>query len=284
MPRSDARLLYIATIAGTIASLAPLAGAQTIVFRSDNDNGVFTPFNSANALTVKYGDSGWLGSNIPPQRLRSITLRMCSTNSFFEGSGDMRFTFNEGDPSGLIFGSGQTLLTATVPGVVFPAAAPGDFVFFEVNIPLNGIVTAGGFNNVGWSIGWTNFNYTGQVGFAVSTANAQPSGFYTNNASFFNGSAWSLFAFSQDPITGVANYTVTIEAQDPCNQSDVAGPNQSTIADGALTADDIIVFLGWYFAADTRADIAGENQSPAPDGSFTADDIIVYLGRYFAGC
>jgi hypothetical protein len=69
-----------------------------------------------------------------------------------------------------------------------------------------------------------------------------------------------------------------------CTQSDVAGPDQSVGADGVLTADDIIVFLGWYFAGDTRADVAGANQSTTPDGQFTADDIIVFLGRYFAGC
>lgn len=65
---------------------------------------------------------------------------------------------------------------------------------------------------------------------------------------------------------------------------DVAGPNQSIGPDGVLGADDIIVFLGWYFANDTRADIAGANQSVVPDGLFTADDIIVFLSRFFAGC
>jgi hypothetical protein len=69
-----------------------------------------------------------------------------------------------------------------------------------------------------------------------------------------------------------------------CGPSDVAGANQNVGADGQLTADDIIVFLGWYFASDTRADVAGANQSTTPDGQFTADDIIVFLGRYFAGC
>ncbi|MCU0688916.1 MAG: hypothetical protein MUE97_04145 [Phycisphaerales bacterium] len=69
-----------------------------------------------------------------------------------------------------------------------------------------------------------------------------------------------------------------------CTLSDVAGPNQSLGLDGTLTADDIIVFLGWYFANDTRADVAGANQSTTPDAQFTADDIIVFLGRYFQGC
>ncbi|MCU0689080.1 MAG: lamin tail domain-containing protein [Phycisphaerales bacterium] len=77
---------------------------------------------------------------------------------------------------------------------------------------------------------------------------------------------------------------VTLSLIQPCSPSDVAGPNQSTGADGALTADDIIVFLGWYFAGDSRADVAGANQSTSPDEQFTADDIIVFLGRYFTGC
>jgi len=66
--------------------------------------------------------------------------------------------------------------------------------------------------------------------------------------------------------------------------ADVAGPDQSVGPDGVLTADDIIVFLGWFFASDERANIAGPDQSTTPDTSFTADDIIVFLGRYFAGC
>jgi hypothetical protein len=70
----------------------------------------------------------------------------------------------------------------------------------------------------------------------------------------------------------------------PCGPADIAGPNQSLGGDGTLTADDIIVYLGWYFASDLRADVAGANQSTTPDTQLTADDIIVFLGRYFAGC
>ncbi|MCU0689368.1 MAG: hypothetical protein MUE97_06485, partial [Phycisphaerales bacterium] len=69
-----------------------------------------------------------------------------------------------------------------------------------------------------------------------------------------------------------------------CNVSDVAGANQVQLFDGQATADDIIVFLNWYFANDLRADFAGPNQSPTPDGVLTADDIIRFLNFYFAGC
>jgi hypothetical protein len=69
-----------------------------------------------------------------------------------------------------------------------------------------------------------------------------------------------------------------------CSPSNVAGPNQSTTPDNELTADDIIVFLGWFFAGDSRANVAGPNQSTTPDTEWTADDIIVFLARYFIGC
>lgn len=69
-----------------------------------------------------------------------------------------------------------------------------------------------------------------------------------------------------------------------CNPADVGGANQSPDGDGQLTADDIIVFLNWYFANDMRADFAGPNQSTTPDQQLTADDIIVFLNFYFAQC
>ena len=69
-----------------------------------------------------------------------------------------------------------------------------------------------------------------------------------------------------------------------CGASDVAGPGQSVGPDAELTADDIIVFLNWFFAGDFRADVSGPGQSTQPDYDFTADDIIVFLNRFFAGC
>lgn len=83
---------------------------------------------------------------------------------------------------------------------------------------------------------------------------------------------------------GSARLLAVNARQYPCTESDVAGSNQAVGYNGLLTADDIIVFLGWFFASDIRADVAGPNQSTTPDGNFTADDIIVFLGRYFAGC
>jgi uncharacterized membrane protein len=87
-------------------------------------------------------------------------------------------------------------------------------------------------------------------------------------------------SFTQGPFVLV--WDVLTRPQ--CTLSDVAGANQSVGPSGDLTADDIIVFLGWYFAQDARANVAGPDQSTTPDNQLTADDIIVFLGRYFAGC
>ncbi|MFN7558760.1 MAG: GC-type dockerin domain-anchored protein [bacterium] len=69
------------------------------------------------------------------------------------------------------------------------------------------------------------------------------------------------------------------------NPSNIAGPGQSTTPDEELTADDIIVFLNWFFANDSRANVSGPGQNTTQlDNDLTADDIIVFLNRFFAGC
>jgi hypothetical protein len=84
--------------------------------------------------------------------------------------------------------------------------------------------------------------------------------------------------------SGGAAYAPGLFGPVACTPSDVAGPGQTVGADGQLTADDIIVFVGWFFAADARADIAGSGQSVGADGQFTADDLILFINRFFAGC
>ncbi|MCU0688339.1 MAG: hypothetical protein MUE97_01155, partial [Phycisphaerales bacterium] len=105
-----------------------------------------------------------------------------------------------------------------------------------------------------------------------------------------------------DLSTLPGNVWVTLVGTGPVacdSRANVAGANQSTTPDDQLTADDIIVFLGWYFGNTTGAPVAGNPASPAnlladvsganqnasqPDGQLTADDIIVFLGFYFQGC
>ncbi len=89
---------------------------------------------------------------------------------------------------------------------------------------------------------------------------------------------------SVDTPSVVVTLRGTVVGVAACGPSDVAGPGQSVGSDGSLTADDIIVFLNWFFAGNTRADVAGPGQSTTPDTHFTADDIIVFLNRFFAGC
>ncbi len=84
--------------------------------------------------------------------------------------------------------------------------------------------------------------------------------------------------------TGVLTLGFTPSGPTACGPSDIASPGQNIGADGELTADDIIVFINWFFASDSRADIAGPGQTVGADAEFTADDIILFINRFFAGC
>jgi hypothetical protein len=86
------------------------------------------------------------------------------------------------------------------------------------------------------------------------------------------------------PGPRVLNIRTNIPLPTCASAADIAGANQSAVPDDALTADDIIVFLGRYFAGDARSDVAGANQVSGGDGALTADDIIWFLGAYFGGC
>lgn len=199
--RMSTKALLGCAVVGTAAGFSNAA----IVFDAQNSGGFFTPFNSGNAGTVKYGDSGWLSNfGSDTYTLTSITLRLATFGGGITGgTTDLNFTFNDGDPSGLVFGPGTTLYSTTVAGLSLPANPAGFATFFDVTIPLPNVVTSGGFNNIGWSMGLSNFNYDGQFG--VQTSGFQAVGFFTTNASFFNGTTWNLFSFG-----GPANFAAEV--------------------------------------------------------------------------
>lgn len=94
--------------------------------------------------------------------------------------------------------------------------------------------------------------------------------------------------FAGAPSETVSSITVVVTVP-PCGVADVAGPNQAAGRDNRLTADDVIVYIGRYFAPvgsaqRTLADIAGLNQSPGSDGQVNADDLVYFLSEFFAGC
>lgn len=202
----------------------------SVVFQNGHDNGFFTPFSATTPGSWKYGDSGWFGfGSDAPVELESITLGLAvwSPAPVAAGTTDIVFSFHDGDPSGLVFGSAAALFTTTLTGVELPAAVSGGAEFFSITIPLAGVSTLGGFNNIGWSIQVQNFNYGGSFGFQCGSAISQTHGFYTNNASFFNGSSWSLFSFGPDPTFGVANYVATVRIPAP-------GTSAAIVAGGLL--------------------------------------------------
>lgn len=237
------------------------ASAQSIVFSTGSDNGFFTPFNSGNAATVKYGDSGWLGGpDAPPVSLGTITLYLATFSSGFSapsGTTDIELTINDGDPSGLVFGSGAELYRATIKDVPLPATDGSSASFFSVDVPLPGILTTGGFNDVGWSVRCIGYQFAGSFGFQVGTCNSQFYGFFTNNASFFNGSSWSLFSFGLDPCNQIAQYSVTIfdTGASTC-PADLDG-------DGTVGGGDLTTLLAAWGSAD--ADIDGDGTTSGSD-------------------
>jgi MYXO-CTERM domain-containing protein len=215
--RNRSVVLAAAVLASAIGSVA---SASTVVFDNGWTNGFFTPFNASTPSSIRYGDSGWLSNGFAsPIALEQITLGLVAYNGgttpVAAGTTDLSFTFNNGDPSGLVFGPGTTLKSTTISGVQLPELQPGEVQPISVTISLDGVVTSGGFNNIGWSVGVNNFGFGGSLGFQLSTAFSQIAGFYTNNASFYNGSNWSLFAFGSDPNTGVANLVATVTVPAP---------------------------------------------------------------------
>jgi len=241
--------------------LSASASAQSIVFSTGSDNGFFTPFNSSNASTVKYGDSGWLGGpSAPPVALGTISLFLATFSNGTPvpaGVTDIELTINDGDPSRLVFGSGDELYRVVLKDVELPATDGVSASFFSIDVPLPGVLTAGGFNNVGWSVRCTGFQFAGSFGFQVGTCNAQFNGFFTNNASFFNGSSWSLFAFGPDTCNQIAQFSVTIfDAGAPACPADLDG-------DGAVGGTDLTVLLAAWGSAS--ADIDGDGNTSGTD-------------------
>ena len=254
-------------LAALVAALAPASAASAqVVFETGNDNGYFTPINAVNAGTVKYGDSGWLGSGpgSPGVPLGRMTLRLATFGGEVPGSTDIEFTLNDGDPSRLVFGSGAVLYSTTIAGVELPAAFGTDPTYFDVVIPLPRVMTLGNFNNVGWSVKCRNFNYTGSFGFQVGICTSQAFGFYTNNASFNNGTSWSLFAFGADICTQIAQYSVVIERAQCTGDLDGSG-----VIDGA----DLAGLLGAWGTPGSPADLDG-------DGTVGGADLGVLLGNW----
>jgi hypothetical protein len=105
-------------------------------------------------------------------------------------------------------------------------------------------------------------------GFTLSGTIGQPDAGVTMTGGGFSlvGGFWPAFSTNQ------------------CGPSDVASGGQTVGADGELTADDIIVFIGWFVSNNPLADVAGSGQTVGADGEFTADDVIIFINRFVAGC
>jgi hypothetical protein len=72
----------------------------------------------------------------------------------------------------------------------------------------------------------------------------------------------------------------------PCSSvADVASLGGAVGCDGQLTVDDLLLFLGEFFAGNKQvADVAKLGGSVGRDGQLTVDDLLVFLNGLFGGC
>ena len=282
------RTLPILALPLVLAAPAFAQPVLTTLYENSPDNGIFTPFNAGNAANLTYGDSGWIGfGGTPPYILETLSLQMATFNGSMDGTADITVTFNDGDPSGLIFGPGTELFRTTFTAYDLPGS-PGENRTFFLTVPLGGIRTAGNYNNIGFSIALSYVQFDGNIGFFCSTAHGTLNGFYTNNASYRDtsiGPNWGLFAFGPDPDTQIASFTARLEgyATPPC-PADLGTSGGEYGQDSALDNNDFISFITLFFAQSPLADVGAAGGLPSQDQAFDNNDFIAFINLFFDGC
>lgn len=279
----------IASLAACSVALSALGQPQLVtLYQSSSDNGIFTPLNASNAPFLTYGDSGWIGfGSTPPFAIESITLELATANATANGTADVTVTFNDGDPSGLIFGPGTELRRVVFPSLEI-IGAPDATLSFPLTVNLGGVRTAGGFNNIGFSLAVSNVQFDGSIGFVCSTASGHIAGFYTNNASFRdtrNGPGWGLFSFGPDTDTQIANFTARIDGYaTPVCRADYGAQGGQFGQDGTLDNNDFIAFIDLFFSQHVLADVGVQGGQAGQDQTFNNNDFIVFIDLFFNGC
>ena len=96
----------------------------------------------------------------------------------------------------------------------------------------------------------------------------------------------SAFSFTLSGFdTARGNSVYFVSPNQRCGLGDVASVGGDLIPDTVLTPDDIVAYLGAFFAGDSSiADLAQVGGAPSPDGLITADDLVAFLTAFFAGC
>jgi PEP-CTERM motif len=208
------RLSILACAIGVATSFLASASQAAVVFANSQNNGFYTPFTSSSASTLRYGDDGYLSgsSGTATFTLTSITLGLTNYSSTVAGSTDISFHLTDGEA----FGTNTLLYSTTITGVALPATGASTANNFSLTIPLPNVQTLGGFNNIGFDIGVSNYSSNGQLGFQCALGSAQTVGFYTNNAytSTNGGTSYTFFSFGSG-AAGVANFVQTISTPEP---------------------------------------------------------------------
>lgn len=65
---------------------------------------------------------------------------------------------------------------------------------------------------------------------------------------------------------------------------DVGGEGAALSPDGVRDNNDFVVFIGWFFAGDSRADVGLEGAGIGSDGVFDNNDFVVFIQFFFEPC
>lgn len=200
-------------VALAVAAPAFAGPGVSTIFENASNNGFFTPFTSNTPAGTRFSDGYWCstGSAAPITGVSSITLGLATFGTAPAGTADIDFTFAIRDPSGLQFGPTTILHTVTIPNVALPAAGEGLASYFNLTVPLPGLTLNGNFNDWGFALGVSNFNYQGSFGFQCSVAPAF-TGFQSFLASQYNPTtaSWSTFSFA-----GEASFVARVDVPAP---------------------------------------------------------------------
>lgn len=119
---------------------------------------------------------------------------------------------------------------------------------------------------------------------ALATGGTPPTDYaLTVRAPLFatHGSTYSL-TIRDDCGTFVSEQLV-IDFRAPCSPSDIGSVGGLEGPDHRLNNNDLVVFINWFFAGDTRADVSAA-ESGVPDGLLDNNDFIGFIETFFAGC
>ncbi|MGD9789499.1 MAG: GC-type dockerin domain-anchored protein [Phycisphaerales bacterium] len=97
------------------------------------------------------------------------------------------------------------------------------------------------------------------------------------------GAIVSTNSYSQSSPFGIVFIDMIVAGGGGC-VADVDDGSGTGVADGAVTIDDLLYYLGLFQAGNAGADVDDGTGTGATDGAVTIDDLLYFVERFQAGC